>query len=146
MGFVKMLIWLPLLVAIAVFSFMNNEMVTFNLWPFYLEVTTSQSVAIILLLLVGYLIGKLDSWLSYSPLRKALRNQVKQNKKLSKEHQKLTETVVGLKENLETSKQKTEIAEQEAAANRPSFAQKAKQKFSALFKKKPAPKDDFWML
>lgn len=146
MGFIKMLIGLPLLVIIAVFAFVNNEMVTFDLWPFFLKADVSLSVVIIVLLLVGYLIGKFDSWISYAPLRKALRTQVKQNKKLSKEHQKLAETVVGLKENLETSKSETEAAAKEAAANRPPFSVRLKQKFSGLFKKKTAPKDDFWTL
>lgn len=147
MGFVKMLIELPLLAAVIVFAFINNEMVTFDLWPFFLKADVSLSVAIVLLLLLGYIVGKLDSWLSYAPLRRALRTQLKQNKKLNKEHQKLAETVVGLKEDLKSSRAEAEKAKPEApTAPRPSFKQRLQQKFSGLFRKKPAPKDDFWML
>lgn len=146
MGFVKMLIELPLLVAVIVFAFVNNEMVTFDLWPFYLKADVSLSVAIVLLLLLGYVVGKLDSWLSYAPLRRALKTQLKQNKKLSKEHQKLTQTVVGLKEDLESSRVEAEKTETAAAAARPSLKQRLKQKFAGMFRKKAAPKDDFWML
>lgn len=37
MGFIKMLIGLPLLVVILVFAFVNNDLAVFNLWPFYIE-------------------------------------------------------------------------------------------------------------
>ena len=44
MGFIKMLIGLPLLVVILVFAFVNNDLAVFNLWPFYIEITVSLSV------------------------------------------------------------------------------------------------------
>lgn len=47
MGFIKMLIGLPLLVVILVFAFVNNDLAVFNLWPFYIEITVSLSVAIV---------------------------------------------------------------------------------------------------
>ena len=89
MGFIKMLIGVPLLMVILVFAFVNNDLATFNLWPFYIEITVSLSVAIVFFILLGFILGEFFSWLSYSPVRKALRSQKKENKKLNKEQQKL---------------------------------------------------------
>ena len=107
MGFIKLLIGLPLVVVILVFAFVNNDLATFNLWPFYVEITVSQSVAIVSFVVFGYILGKVSSWMSYAPDRAQLRKQKKENKKLNKEQQKLTEKVSGLQENLETLKTQT---------------------------------------
>ncbi len=107
MGFIKLLIGLPLIVVITVFAFVNNDLATFNLWPFYIEITVSLSVAIIFFILIGFLWGKLFSWLSYAPVRKALRQQKKQNKKLNKEQMKLVKEVENLHGDLEILKEKT---------------------------------------
>lgn len=142
MSFLKLVIGLPLIVVIAVIAFMNNEMVSINLWPFYIEITASLSVVIIVLTLFGYIIGRLDAWISYAPLRLSLRNQRRQNKKLNAEQQKLVEKVEGLKENLESIK----TAEAPAAeAPKAGAAEQIKQKLSGLFKSKPKS-DDFWCL
>lgn len=107
MGFIKLLIGLPLIVVLLVFAFVNNDLVTFNLWPFYVEITISQSVAIVFFVIFGYILGKISSWMSYAPMRVQLRKQKKVNKKLNKEQQKLTEKVSGLQENIDTLKTKT---------------------------------------
>ena len=107
MGFIKLLIGLPLVVVILVFAFVNNDLATFNLWPFYVEITVSQSVAIVSFVVFGYILGKVSSSMSYAPVRAQLRKQKKENKKLNKEQQKLTEKVSGLQENLETLKTQT---------------------------------------
>ena len=107
MGFIKLLIGLPLVVVILVFAFVNNDLATFNLWPFYVEITVSQSVAIVSFVVFGYILRKVSSWMSYAPVRAHLRKQKKENKKLNKEQQKLTEKVSGLQENLETLKTQT---------------------------------------
>lgn len=107
MGFIKLLIGLPLVVVILVFAFVNNDLATFNLWPFYVEITVSQSVAIVSFVVFGYILGKVSSWMSYASVRAQLRKQKKENKKLNKEQQKLTEKVSGLQENLETLKTQT---------------------------------------
>lgn len=127
MGFIKMLIGLPLLVVILVFAFVNNDLATFSLWPFYIEVTVSLSVAIVFFIVFGFIFGNLFSWLSYAPVRKALRHQKKQNRKLNKEQQKLAREMAGLQENLNSLK------EIEASIPKPGF----KQKIAAFFKKKP---------
>ena len=97
MSFVKMIIGLPLIVIIAVFAFVNNDMAVFSLWPFNMEITVSLSVAVIFFIVFGYIVGKLDSWLSYAPLRRALRVQQRQNKKLSREQQELAGKVTAMR-------------------------------------------------
>ena len=104
MNFIKMLIGLPTIAVILVFAFVNNDLATFNLWPFYIEVTISWSVAIVFFILFGFGFGWLFTWMSYAPVRKALRQQKKANKKLNKEQEKLVKEVQGLQENIETLK------------------------------------------
>lgn len=128
MGFIKILIGLPLLIVILIFSFVNNDLATFNLWPFYFEVTVSLSVAIVFFILLGFVMGLFWMWMSYAPVRKALRQQKKQNKKLSKEQQKLAEKVSGLQSDLDTMKAV------EAAKPKPSFGQRLKKLFSRTSK------------
>ena len=105
MGFVKMLIGLPLLIVILIFAFVNNDLATFNLWPFYIEITVSLSVAIVFLLLVGFFLGTFFSWLSYAPVRKALRCQKKECRKLTKKQEALAKEVDSLHENLKVLKE-----------------------------------------
>ena len=102
MGFIKVLIGLPLVFIILVFAFVNNDMATFNLWPTGIEVTTSLSVAVIFFVVVGYILGWLFTWLSYASVRRSLREQKKENKKLCKEQEKLTKEVEGLHGNIES--------------------------------------------
>ena len=112
MNFFKMLIELPIIIVVLIFAFVNNDFVTFSLLPFLVELTFSQSVVIVFLILFGFILGKLDSYISYSPLRKALRQQKKTNKILNKEQQSLNEKVsdregniVSLKEENKTIKE-----------------------------------------
>ncbi|MBQ8785417.1 MAG: LapA family protein [Alphaproteobacteria bacterium] len=139
MNFIKLIVGLPLVIIICVIAFMNNQTVTLNLWPFSFNITASLSVVIIFLVLLGYIIGKIGSWMTYAPVRMALRNQQRQNRKLNAEQQKLVEKVEGLKENLEN------IKASEPAAPKESGLDKLKQQFSGLFKRKPK-QDDFWCL
>lgn len=127
MGFIKALIRLIVLAVVLIFAFVNNDFANFNLWPFYIEVTVSLSVAIVFFVFFGFIWGKFDSWMSYAPVRSQLRRQKKQNKKLSKEQQKLTKEVEGLHENISTLKE-----EKKAATPKISL----KQKIAAWFKRK----------
>ena len=142
MSFLRFIIGVSLIVAISVVAFMNNDMVSINLWPFYITITASLSVVIVVLVLFGYIIGKIDSWMAYSPLRTALRSQRRQNKKLNAEQQKLVEKVEGLKENLENIKTADSAFHH---SDKPSSGSKIKQKISGLFKRRPQ-QDDFWCL
>ena len=100
-----MLIELPIIIVVLIFAFVNNDFVTFSLWPFLVEITVSQSVVIVFLILFGFILGKLDSYISYSPLRKALRQQKKANKILNKEQQRLNEKVSDLEGNIVSLKE-----------------------------------------
>ena len=144
MSFIKMIIGLPLIVVIAVFAFVNNDMATFSLWPFGVEVTSSLSVAIVFLTAFGYIIGKIDAWLSYAPLRRALRSQQRQNKKLSKEQEQLAGQVETLKGDLETAKAKIEPPVEYLKED--SKKTGLKEKISNWFKRKEVKQDDFWCL
>ena len=144
MSFIRMIVGLSLIIIIAIFAFMNNDMTSFEFWPFNVEVKVTQSVAIIVFLLIGYIIGKVDSWMSYSPMRKALRCQLRQNKKLNAQHQKLNETVQDLKGTIESSKNTINNTQKESSVS--GTIAGAKDKVMSLFKRKEdEPKqDDYW--
>jgi len=89
---------------VIVFASYNNQMMSFNLWPFIAEVKISGALAIIGLIVFGYVVAKVDSWFSYSPIRRALSSQKKQNKALDKKQKELTQTISGLQENISTLK------------------------------------------
>lgn len=57
-------------------------------------------IVLILCVAVGYIIGKLNSWFNYIPLRRDLRQQKKANKALNMEQAKLNNTVNDLKQNI----------------------------------------------
>ena len=60
------------------------------------------------MILLGFILGKIDSWMSYSPLRRELRYHKKENKKLNKEHVKLTEQVSSLQGDIVNLKEEAE--------------------------------------
>ena len=100
------------------------------------------SIVMIAVVLLGFVVGRIESWIAYSPFRAALCLQKKKKKKLNVEQQKLVEKVEGLKENLESMKS----AEAPLMTSpKPNLSEKIKQKMSGLFKKK-SKKDDFWSL
>ena len=111
MGFIKLIIGLPLLILLLVFAIYNNDFVTLKIWPFDIEIITSLSVVLVFFVLLGYFIGWLFTWMSYSSVRSSLRAHKKQNKKLSKEQEKLSKEVENLQENIETMKSPTFSAE-----------------------------------
>ena len=125
MGFIKLLISLPLLVAVLVFAFVNNDLATFNLWPFYIEVTVSLSVAIVFFIAFGFIWGRLLSWISNAPTRAALRKQTRRNKKLHKEQQKLAQEVEVLHVNI------ANMQDTEKTDAKMSFGSKIKRFFNA---------------
>ncbi|MCQ2741053.1 MAG: LapA family protein [Alphaproteobacteria bacterium] len=112
MTFIKALIGLIFICTTFVFAFVNNDMADFNLWPTGIEVTVSLSVAVVFFVIFGYVFGWLITWLSYSPVRRALRLQRKENKKLNKEQEKLTKEIEGLHGNIETLKAAVPTTEQ----------------------------------
>ena len=130
MNFFKMLIELPIIIVVLIFAFVNNDFVTFSLWPFLVEITVSQSVVIVFLILFGFILGKLDSSISYSPLRKALRQQKKANKILNKEQQRLNEKVSDLEGNIVSLKEENKTIKE----NEPKLSMR--ERLRRLFHKK----------
>lgn len=57
-------------------------------------------IVLIVFIAVGYILGKLNSWFNYLPLRRDLRQQKKANKALNLEQTKLNNTVNDLKQNI----------------------------------------------
>ncbi len=104
MGFLRIILGLPLILAVLFFAIVNNDLATFSLWPTDISITISLSVAIVFFVVLGYVCGCFFTWLSYAPVRSSLRNHKKQNKKLSKEQEKLVKTVEGLHGNIEELK------------------------------------------
>ena len=104
MGFIKLIIGLPLFVLLLFFAIVNNDFVTLKIWPTDVEIITSLSVLIFVLFVLGYVVGRFFAWLSYAKIRSSLRAHKKQNKKLSKEQEKLTKEVEGLQDNIQEMK------------------------------------------
>ncbi len=118
MFFFKILLGLPLIVVLLVFAFVNNDMTVFSLWPTNIEITVSQSVMIIALYSLGYIAGWFFTWLSYSPIRRALRSQKRQNRKITKEQEKLTKEVEGLRGNIDELKASVPVEEKNGLLKR----------------------------
>ena len=125
MNVVKTLVGLPLLIALMVFAWANNDLATFKFWPFYIEITVSLSVAIITLVVFGFVWGLFYSWASYAP---EIRQQKKINKKLNKAHKKLVEQFEDLQGDLDSLKKADPLSEPE---NKP-----LKKKFKDFFSRK----------
>lgn len=126
MGFVKLIIGLPLFVLLLIFAIVNNDFVTLKLWPTDIEVITSLSVVTFVLFFLGYFVGNLFSWLSHAKVRSSLRAHKKQNKKLSKEQEKLTKEVEDLQGDIQEMKTVAPVAEKKSW----------KEKFKNIFSKK----------
>ncbi|MBR1948298.1 MAG: DUF1049 domain-containing protein [Alphaproteobacteria bacterium] len=114
MGFIKFIIGLPLFAMLLIFATVNNDFVTLKVWPTDIEIITSLSVVIVVLVALGYFIGWLFTWMSYSTVRSALRAHKKQNKKLSKEQEKLTKEVEDLQGNIENLKTANPLMEKKS--------------------------------
>ena len=118
MGFIKFIIGLPLFAMLLIFATVNNDFVTLKVWPTDIEIITSLSVVIVVLVALGYFIGWLFTWMSYSTVRSALRAHKKQNKKLSKEQEKLTKEVEDLQGNIENLKTANPLMEKKSWKDR----------------------------
>ena len=73
--------------------------------------------ALFIFFLYGYIYARIDAWFTYYPLRRALRQQRKQNKVLNKEQAKLNATVNGLKQNIVGLQEKNNAITAEAPKN-----------------------------
>ena len=75
----------------------SEEGIFFAQWP---QDCISPQVVLVISLAVGYLLGKLNSWFNYLPLRQDLKQQKKNNRVLNIEQEKLCHTVDDLKQNI----------------------------------------------
>jgi uncharacterized integral membrane protein len=71
----SLLITLPLLVVIAVFSVVNRQAVTLNLWPLQETVELPLFVITLAGAALGLLAGAAIGWLSAGPARRRLREE-----------------------------------------------------------------------
>jgi uncharacterized membrane protein YciS (DUF1049 family) len=129
MGFIKLIIGLPIFILLLLFAIVNNDFVTLKIWPTDIEIITSLSVVIFVLFILGYIIGRLFSWLSYAKIRSSLRAHKKQNKKLSIKQEKLTKEVEGLQGDIQ------EMRSNSSANDKKSLKEKIKNIFFKKVKK-----------
>ena len=109
MSFIKWLIGIPLLFTVLWFAIINNDLASIGLWPFWAEddrIDVSVSVLVVFLFIFGFLFGVFLTWISYAP---KLISEKRHNKKLNKAHNKLTEEVTDLKENLNSLMKDSEV-------------------------------------
>lgn len=136
MKFLYYLLEIPLTLAavwLVVNSNAEGDVFNFELWPLESVISVNTKLTMCLLLLFGFIWGKINSWFAYSPLRQALRSQKKENKALNKEQEKLAETVSGLQKNIVGLQEKAKQQELEYAKNNPQPV--TEQKLSNFFKK-----------
>lgn len=88
MWLLKVFVMLPLAVFLGVFLIQNNEFV--DLWPIP-DFKIAVCVVYFVFLVLGYIVGRIDAWVTYAPLRATIRKQKKENKVLFKEHAKLNQ-------------------------------------------------------
>ncbi|MCQ2735268.1 MAG: hypothetical protein MJ212_04910 [Alphaproteobacteria bacterium] len=75
----------------------SEEGIAFAQWP---QDCIKPQIVLIVFLALGYILGKLNAWLNYLPLRHNLKQQMKTNKALNIEQEKLNHTVSDLKLNI----------------------------------------------
>ena len=122
MKFLYYLIEIPLIAA-AVWLIINvntdGGVLNFELWPLQSEIQINAKLALCAFILFGFIWAKINSWFAYSPLRCALRSQMKANKVLNKEQEKLNETVNGLQKNIAGLQEKAKQQALEFALQNP---------------------------
>ncbi|MBR1841404.1 MAG: hypothetical protein IJ778_04665 [Alphaproteobacteria bacterium] len=100
MRFVYYLIVLPIIAIVAWLLYgisTSEEGIAFAQWP---QDCIKPQIVLIIALALGYILGKLNSWFNYLPLRYDLKQQMKTNKVLNIEQEKLNHAVNDLKLNI----------------------------------------------
>ena len=105
-----------------------------SFYPYTYDCINPQ-VVLFVFLIVGYLIGKLNSFFNYLPIRRDLRMQRKANKELNQEHEKLNTTVIGLKQDIMGLQQKASVNTSETIHEHNLFINRW-HKFKSLFSAK----------
>ncbi len=68
------IIMIPFAVVVIVFSAVNRELVTLNLWPFPHEITVPTFTLVLAVFIVGFLWGGGVAWISAGSQRRRARN------------------------------------------------------------------------
>lgn len=68
------IIMIPFAVVVIVFSAVNRELVTLNLWPFPHEITVPTFTLVLAVFIVGFLWGGAVAWVSAGSQRRRARN------------------------------------------------------------------------
>lgn len=100
MRFIYYLIVLPIIALLTWLLYgisTSEEGIAFAQWP---QDCIKPQIVLIVFLALGYILGKLNSWFNYLPLRYNLKQQMKTNKALNIEQEKLSHAVDDLKLNI----------------------------------------------
>ena len=100
MRFIYYLIVLPIIALLTWLLYgisTSEEGIAFAQWP---QDCIKPQIVLIVFLALGYILGKLNSWFNYLPLRYNLKQQMKTNKALNIEQEKLSHAVDNLKLNI----------------------------------------------
>lgn len=100
MRFIYYLIVLPVIALLTWLLYgisTSEEGIAFAQWP---QDCIKPQIILIVFLALGYILGKLNSWFNYLPLRYNLKQQMKTNKALNIEQEKLSHAVDDLKLNI----------------------------------------------
>lgn len=114
MRFLHYLVIIPLLAAAIWGVYMaesSADGIVFVMWS---EAPAKTKVVLGCCILFGYIIGRINAWFDYAPLRRKLRQQIKANKNLNKEQVKLSQTVTTLKQDIIGLQEKAKIELQSA--------------------------------
>lgn len=115
MKFLHYLIILPFVAALvwAVCCATSSEHgISLPLWSDYY---INPRLALACFAILGYILGRVGAWFGYSPMRRDLRRQRKENRVLNKEQAKLNETVSGLKQDIVGLQEKAKAESAEKA-------------------------------
>ncbi|MEX0693849.1 MAG: LapA family protein [Rhodospirillales bacterium] len=68
------IIMIPFALAVIIFSAVNRDLVTLDLWPFPHEITVPVFTLVLAIFIVGFLWGAVVAWISASSQRRRARN------------------------------------------------------------------------
>jgi cell division protein FtsB len=134
MKFLHYILALPfiLFAAWAIYCAESADGVAFVLWPEdKMNISWNIRPVLLVVLLYGYIGGRVGSWFAQAPLRRELRQQKKTNKALTKEQNELNKTVSGLKQNVSDLQEKAKVAAISAPNKDTGIMAQIKNKFGA---------------
>lgn len=79
------IIMVPLALVVIVFSAVNLELVTLDLWPLPMEITVPLYALVLCVFIVGFVLGGIVAWASAGESRKRARNNMWRAEKAERE-------------------------------------------------------------